>query len=385
MSVVVLGHGPIEIDPTIAREGHGHTLAELVAGPPDAAVIAEAGEAAFFRASLALERGVRRVVLRKGAVAETWVSELAARASVLGGEVFVRGDDDRYVRAHGTTRIEVASPSFDDDVTPALDGEPMPLVESSPGESALRCEELAFAIGLKPVLYLVASASEMAGIVARHPRAVVRADRSTIAQHSGERTYGVGEEVAHVFIGDKAESAAELWAGDSSRNVEPLGALMGYPSCCVRAFAGMASRRINAAFPYVTAARTRAFGGRFDALLDVTTARLIPFVPCSYDCPRAIVWASAVAEAAGIVREARPALYIDEARAISFDAASLEGDTLSYRGARWAAEPNLPLQRAFGALFSSSGRVRPSAVLPRSVFLPFSRLETPMSATLPSR
>lgn len=385
MSVVVLGHGPIEIDPTIPRETRGHTLEELLTGPPDAAVVADAGEAAFFRASLALERGVRRVVLRKGAVVDEWISELAARSAVLGGEVFVRGDDDRYVRARGTKRIEVASPSFDEDVTPALDAEPMPIAECSLQERGFSCEEVAFAIGLKPVLYLVAPAYDVAGIVTRHPRAVVRADRSKIAQHSGERTYGVGDEVAHIFIGDDAEAAAELWAGDSSRNVERLGALMGYPSCCVRAFAGMASRRINAAFPYVTAARTRAFGGRFDALLDVTTTRLIPFVPCSYDCPRAIAWATRVAEAASIERNARPSLYIDEARAISFDSASLDGDTLSYDGARWAAEPNVRLQRAFGALFPSSGRVRPSAVLPRSVFLPFSQLDAPMSATLPPR
>ncbi len=55
--VVVLGTGPIAIDPGIPREGP-RTLSELLADRPDAAVVACEGAPAFFRASLALERGV---------------------------------------------------------------------------------------------------------------------------------------------------------------------------------------------------------------------------------------------------------------------------------------------------------------------------------------
>lgn len=376
---MVLGAEPLTIDPAIPREGSA-SLDSLLAEPPDAAVVSASGERAFFRASVALERGVGRVVVREGAMPAEWVSELAARAAVLGGAVFVRGDE-RYARAAAAERIEVAAPSFDADPTPSCDGAPLPLLEV---ERSLRCEEVAFALGLKPVLYLVAGASEVTAIRARYSGAIIaeRGDRVTSGKPSGERVYGAGEPVAHLFIGERAEDAAELWAKGSSQNVEELGALMGYPRCCVRAFAAMSSRRINAAFPYVSAARTRALDGHFDALLDTTVERLIPFTPCTYGCARALEWAAQVSMAANIKREARGVLFIDEDRIVSFDEAVVEGERVRYRGARWAGAPNDRQQRAFGGLLGSSGvlELAPLAAngrpLARGVFLPFSRSQS---------
>ncbi len=372
--MVVLGSDPVVIDPAVPRETAG--VEELLAQKPEAAVIAAHGLEAFFRASVALERGVRRVVLRKGSMPEAWMGEIAARALVLSGETFERGDDERYTRLRPGPRVEVAAPSFDEDVTPAARGEPLPLTAP---EASLECEEVAFAMGLKPVLYLVVAAHAVERVRARYGELVTREDRLRSGGQSGERTYGVGEAVVHVFVGARANEAAELWAGDSSRNVEALGALMGYPHCCVRAFAAMVSRRINAAFPFVTAARTRALGGTFHPLLDVTTSRLVPFVPCTYSCPRAIEWAERVAAAASVTRRARTVVYFDEARAVALDRASLDGDTLSYEGPRWATEPNDRLQRAFGAVFAERGTVvaRDGALtvngvaFSRGVILPF--------------
>jgi hypothetical protein len=366
--IVVLGTGSIAIDEAVPREGP-NTLEELLAQAPEAAVIAAEGQPAFFRASLALEHGVRRIVVRSGSMPDAWVDELSARAAELGGELFARGDDDRYVRVRSNERCEVGAPAAErfalSKIDAPSDGAPMQVLDVAPIERALRCEEVAFAIGLKPVLYLVASQTRVDDIVKQYGDAkiVQQADRCESQQHSGERTYGVGEDVVHMFIGRDAARAAELWAdGGSSRHVDELGALMGYPRCCVRAFHAMANRRINAAFPYVTAARTRALAKRFDPLLDVTFARLVPFVPCSYGCREAIAWADAVARASGVERIGRVILYFDEARAIAFEHATVDGDRVAYRGARWAApqhdERSAVLRQVYGAAFGDEGSLR---------------------------
>jgi hypothetical protein len=370
--VVVLGTDAVTIDGDVPRESAGVSLEQLLAMRPDAAVIADSGERAFFRASVALERGVARVIVRPGSIEEAWMGELAARAAALGGEVFVR--DERYMRLRPGPRVEVAAPSLAEDATPATRGEPMPLI----ARESLRCEEIAFAVGLKPVLYLVESKAAVEDLRARYGTLVARDDRLTEAARSGERSYGSGDEVSHVFIGEQAERAAELWAMGSSQNVEELGALMGYPACCVRAFAAMASRRVNAAFPYVTAARTRALGAEFNMLLDVSTERLIPFVPCTYGCSRATAWAARVAAAGGQKRSPRVVVYFDEASAVILLDTQIEGDTVRYNEARWAAAPDDRLQRAYGGVFGSCGVVASSdglAVngikLARGVVLPF--------------
>jgi len=365
--VVVLGTGSVGVDESVPRERPGHSLDSLLDARPDAAIIADEGESAFFRASLAFERRVARVVVRAGALPRPWLDELAARATDLGSELFVRGEDERYQRvaSKARVRLEVSAPpaeSFSRTGGLPTSGEPMRLLELSAAERGVRCEEVAFAIGLKPVLYLVVRRRDLAEVHARYAglEVATESDRLALSVGSGERTYGAGDEVAHLFIGrqsGEAARAAALWAGDSSRNVEALGEAMGYPSCCVRAFAAMASRRVNAAFPYVTAARTLAFGHRFDPWLDVTSARLVPFVPCSYACPRAIDWAQRVAEAASIpARKGRLVLFLDEARAIAFEHAVRVGYRVEYREPLWASpELDEPLRRGFGALFGTQG------------------------------
>ena len=329
-------------------------------------MVAASGEAAFFRASLAFERGVQRVVVRPDAMPDSWLNELAARAATLSGELFVR-DDERYIRFRSRERLEVGAPAAESFTLARIEvpgdaGPAMPRVEVPSGERALRCEELAFAIGLKPVLYLVVPRADVERLVARygHSTIVERADHIALDQHSGERTYGVGEQVVHLFIGEEAARAGALWDdGGSSRHIDELGALMGYPPCCVRAFHAMANRRINAAFPYVTAARTAALGGRFDPLLDVTSTRLVPFVPCTYGCEAAIEWARRVAHAAAIERRGRVVLYFDEARSIAFEHATIDGAHVTYRGARWASPNDDPrsevLRRVYGATFGDDG------------------------------
>jgi hypothetical protein len=283
--VVVLGTDAIAID--APREGE-QSIEELLASSPDAAVIAARDEPAFFRASLALERDVRRVIVHPDSMPDAYLGELAARARTLGGEVFTR-DDTRYARVAPGPRVEVGAPSRQQPDEPPPDE-----------LFSIQCEEVAFAAGLKPVLYLVVPSAELPGVLARYPNAVTREDRMRETPGSGERHYGAGDEHVHVFVGARAREACDLWAADSSRHVEELGALMGYPRCCVRAFAAMANRALNWVFPLVVAARTRALGGRFDRHLDFVTQRLIPFVPCRFDCARAIDWASRVAEEARV-------------------------------------------------------------------------------------
>jgi hypothetical protein len=357
--VVILGRGSVSADASIPRERPGELDALLTAERPRAAIVADEGEACFFRASFAFERGVSRVVLKPGSVPEAWLSELAARARELGGELFLR-HDTRYERVRADrapVRVEVGAPSSFDVKLDARFA-PLPLAP----RRDLRCEEIAFTRGLKPVLYLVVDARAVEQTRARysaHP-IVAMDDRLATEPRSGERSYGVGDAVVHLFIGARASEAAEAWKDGSSRNVATLGALMGYPDCCVRAFAAMASRSVNAAFPYVTAARTRAFGDRFHPLLDATRDRLVPFVPCSYGCRRAVAWAAVVAE--GLAIEPAPALFVDETRAFVFAEAEATGEVVRYRGARFVGAADDPLRRAL----DESGEVAGIGV-----FLPF--------------
>ena len=367
--VVVLGSGSVSVDEDVPREGPGAPLDGLLDTAPSSVIVADEGDGAFFRASVAFERGVRRVVVRRGAMSQSVLGELSARAAELGGELFVRGDDARYERVRAGSRCEVGAPlveAFEACCDPTPAGGAMPMLEVRDAERSVRCEEVAFSIGLKPVLYLVVPRGELEALIARYPgfSVVTESDRLAASAGSGERNYGAGDEVVHVFVSHAAgaaSAAARLWVDDSSRNVEALGAAMGYPACCVRAFAAMASRRVNAAFPYVTAARTRALGLGFDVLLDATSSRLVPFVPCTYSCARAVDWARRVAEAAGLPpREHRLVLYLDELRAITFEHAvsEREGRRVEYRDPRWAGPDgpeSLRLRSAWGGAFGGQG------------------------------
>jgi hypothetical protein len=224
-------------------------------------------------------------------------------------------------------------------------------------------EELAWSAGLKPVLYLVVPPSRAAALRAKHHRAhaVELYDQVQVLAATGARQYGQGRRVVHLFLShhrDAAEHAKELWACGSGRHARELGALMGYPACCVAAFEAFEERGHNAALVYVTHARTLALGAPFHPLLNGVCLRLVPFTPCSYGCPSAIAWAERLLATlppalATAVRRAlgRPVLYYDQARAVVLEAHAPVGPAECP-----PPEPEEPQPHAPGAVCFSSAR-----------------------------
>ncbi|MDI3283260.1 hypothetical protein [Polyangium sp. 15x6] len=406
--VILLGKGEVSLaaadgDVLVEPEGSGlEGIEALLARSPRAAVVTSGGEEGFFRASLCLERDVKAVVLRRGAFAEAHEKELATRARSFGRELFVHDDRRGYERVRaGNERVQVGAPEvsaweaavraagrskraatigLDVDVAweeAAEAAEPLPMDAPVPGLSE-NLEEVAFTNGDKPVLYLVVPARSLDDVRARHPgaaMALARAEAFPLAVEgaTGRRIEGAsGEATVHVFFStdpDLAARAASLWEQGSSRNAAAIGELLGYPPCCTAAFVALADRRNNAALVYVTAARTRALGASFHPLLDVAVRRVVPFTPCSFGCARAASAAARVvaslprAQAEPLTRAlARPVLYLDEARAVAFEGARIDGAAITFESARFLPAP-APLdsegeffaRKLFGALFEGGG------------------------------
>lgn len=415
---VILGRSAATVSGDAPREPGRATWAEieaLLAPGPRVAIVADAGLACFFRASLALERGVARVLVRHDALDPTLLGELAARARELGGELAVRGPGARQALARPGARVDVGAQGWGSagettDPTArgavASDDLELPTTASELGDDdspspGVPAEEIAFAIGLKPVLYLVIRPDELVAARTRHPGAhvVTEPDRVSVDVTSGSRAYGEGADVLHAFMAaDRrdAQRALDAWRAGSSRHVHELGALMGYPPCCTAAFAALASRRDNAALVHVTATRTRSLSASYAPALNVAVHRWVPFTPCVFSCRSAVAWSERVLGAlepgpgqAATRALARPVYYVDEAHAVVFGDARLRVERgtieLEYANARWlsrrGADPAVRAEMAqrFGttsrAAFSpESGELRPALALPPGrpgVLLPF--------------
>ncbi|UQA60199.1 hypothetical protein [Polyangium aurulentum] len=402
--VIILGAGDVRLGGEALREPEGAGIAAieaLLASKPRAAVVTEGGMPGFFRASVAIERGVPRVIVPRGALGASWLADLASRAATFDAELYEHDDARGYTRVRPSgRRVAVGAPDPEawafaagdaagDAARAAVIGlavdeaweaaaeraEPLPVdreIEGLPGH----LEEIAFRNGDKPVLYLVVGAGEVEAVRARYAGAAVveRAAPVAVERSTGRRAYGdEGEASAHLFISDnlaQAERAAALWAEDSTRNVVALGALMGYPGCCTAAFAALGERGNNASLVYVTAARSRALGAPFHAALNVAVRRVVPFTPCSFGCARAIAWAERVLaglpaeRASALVRAlGRPVLYLDEARAVVFEGARVAGEEITdYERAFFlptggSPEEAMRARRVLGALLAGGGRL----------------------------
>lgn len=389
--IVILGTEPVHVAEEALAEGPNATLGDLetlLATQPRAAVITSGGNSGFFRASLCLERGISRVVLRRGLFEEAWERELAARAATFGAELHVHDDSRGYGRVKPGARVPVGMPEthtwsrntcgfvVDDalreearnaaplNVDPEIDGLPSNL------------EEVAFGNGDKPVLYLVVPRPALEEVRAKYygMAMVCREIPLSIEGATGRRMYTLdaGETNAHVFVSRDprlAERVARLWDEGSSRNAVAIGELLGYPPCCAAAFAALGERGNNAALTYVTAARSHALAAPFHALLNSAVRHVLPCTPCSFGCARATTLAERVLAAlpayvASALERAlrRPVLYFNEACALVFDEARVEGQTITFEQVRFlpasaplAADDELTIRRLWGALLAGSG------------------------------
>lgn len=188
----------------------------------------------------------------------------------------------------------------------------------------------AFLAGVKPVVFLTVEPGREAATRARLGDVHVERRERRVEIAAGDRwrdDRGAGAPRVELYASRDpalARRAARLQAeGDPSRDLVELGALMGYPRCCVDAFARQDHRGDNSRNRHLAAARTTA-PGPWPWQLNELHVRVIPFFPCAYTCAAAVAFADATLAAldaevpgarAGLAAYlARTVLYLDHDR-----------------------------------------------------------------------
>jgi hypothetical protein len=188
--------------------------------------------------------------------------------------------------------------------------------------------------GLKPVAFLTVEPAHEPALRARiaaigEVHVERRERRVEIA--AGDRWIDVraqGEPRIELYVARDAAAARRAVAlqteGDPTRDAAELGALMGYPRCCVDAFIAQPTRGDNTRNRYLVAARTPTGERAWPWQLNELHVRLVPFFPCSYRCVAAVAFAEAALAALDAVHPgavarlraqlARPVLYLEHAQ-----------------------------------------------------------------------
>jgi len=248
-----------------------------------------------------------------------------------------------------------------------------------------RLEVLAYEHGLKPALYLTLPRAEADAIAARfagHHAARVdylfTYDAVTDVRGRAPAAPGEGTHV-DLFLSRDAglvERARAIYEDPRgpSQHLAEMGAMLGYPPCCVEAFAALPDRSNNTAIRYAALARTRQLGLPFAPVLNNLFAYVLPSFPCSYGCPRAVAQAEAVLdlfareqpETVATIRRAlaRPVLFVDHARLVVLEGARRDGDVVRYGRAVGGVSPTDDravrdgFERAMGAVLSRGDGLR---------------------------
>ena len=102
-----------------------------------------------------------------------------------------------------------------------------------------------------------------------------------------------------------------------------LGRLLGYPDCCVDAFAELGTLRTNARAIRASAGRSERFEPRLNNL-NLNVFHHVSWFPCRYDCPASLAKAErldGLIEGGAPERrlQAMPVLYLDDRRQLVFD------------------------------------------------------------------
>lgn len=204
----------------------------------------------------------------------------------------------------------------------------------------------AFRAGVKPVAFLTVRPADVEPTLAFFGAAhCERRDRMVQvgAQDCWKDRRDEGEPRVELYIAhdaDLARRAAYLQAEvDPTAAMREIGALVGYPPCCVEAFARQDDRANNSRNRYESQARTLAPDGSTHAPwpweLNNLHTMIVPFYPCSYRCERALAWACAcLAEMARVhpavvaalrAALARPVLYFDHDHQLVLDGEYVDG------------------------------------------------------------
>lgn len=258
--------------------------------------------------------------------------------------------------AEGPTEALRAAGLVPDRALPAA-----PRLLADPSARAVpRLERMAFEAGIKPALYLTLPRAEAEALLPRFAAfSVARVDYAldhdvvTDVRRRVNVPEGEGSHVDLFIARDPAAvaRAREIYLDPRgpSAHLAEMGAMLGYPGCCVAAFAALDDRSNNSATRYAAHARTVAEGRPFAPALNNLFAHVLPWFPCSYGCEASVRAADAVLDlfaatdpegAASLrARLARPVLYVDHARAVAFEGARWEGDILRYGAAYGSLGP----------------------------------------------
>jgi hypothetical protein len=231
-------------------------------------------------------------------------------------------------------------------------------VDGGPAPNVLRLalppepfEVWPFRAGIKPVAFLTVRPADVDDTLAyfgdvHHER---RERRVRVgAQDCWTDRRDEGDPRVELYIAHDAElaqRAAYLQAEvDPTTAIREIGALVGYPPCCVEAFAQQDDRANNSRNRYHSQARTLRPDGSTPAPwpweLNNLHTMVVPFYPCFYRCAAALAWArSCLGEMARThpmfaeelrITLARPVLYFDHDHQLLFDGEYADG-RVAYR------------------------------------------------------
>jgi len=195
-----------------------------------------------------------------------------------------------------------------------------PLAPTTPPAPPLPFEALAYAHGLRPAVFLTVAPQDEAAAREALPGAIVRRERHARGEPRVE-LYAARDQVT-------AEALARLQDLEPTERLTREGALLGYPACCVQAFAAQVDRADESFNRQSIATRTSAGPGPWPALLDDTALALLPHFPCTYRCERSREQAAALLRvlededpslrARALAYLGGPVLYFDQGRQLRF-------------------------------------------------------------------
>jgi hypothetical protein len=236
-------------------------------------------------------------------------------------------------------------------------------------------EAWALRAGLKKVAFVTVPPERVAATLGHFPGAhAERRERRVQVgpQDAWDDRRGEGEPRVELYLSQDpalARRAAELQAsGDPSGSLSEMGDLLGYPRCCVEAFAAQDDRSNNTRNRYATFARTLG-EGPWPWELNNLFAMLAPFFPCSYECPAALAWVRALLLAMG--REpseaarahlAQPVLYFEHGLLIVLEGEARAGQA-RHAGVLLPREAPPEIEPLAGALGAGSALTFDEAAL----------------------
>lgn len=182
-----------------------------------------------------------------------------------------------------------------------------PASDRTGGDPVRDTELLALEAGLKPAIRRTVTTDQLersADLLRR--RGLVVRPVGHVARYSGVEVETLCASTDAAVASELADLEAATIRGDGSRDhvdmARHIGALLGYPTCCVEAFAARLERKVPPTLAPWTAVRdawTPRPEPRLNHLAEGEGAALISFEPCRYDCARALEQADAVADLLG--------------------------------------------------------------------------------------